>query len=132
MLLLASKLVARFALSCLYINLYFFLFQVLFKNLGLELKEITPTSLLKDRKREMEGNPDFSNKDIGASQPQIVAEVKSGIISPLNQVELSLEVAPSSNSGGHTHLLSQVCNWFTSLESFFFLFLFFQISSLYL
>ncbi|KAF3440045.1 hypothetical protein FNV43_RR18323 [Rhamnella rubrinervis] len=81
--------------------------EVLFKLLNVELKEITPTSLLKDRKREIEGNPDFSNKDIGASQPQMVAEVKSGIISPLNQVELPLEVAPSSNSGGHTHLLSQ-------------------------
>lgn len=38
----------------------------------------------------------------------MVAEVKSGIMSPLNQVELPLEVAPSSNSGGHTHILSQV------------------------
>ncbi|XP_015889443.2 uncharacterized protein LOC107424219 isoform X1 [Ziziphus jujuba] len=81
--------------------------EVLFKNLSVDLKEITPSSLLKDRKREIEGNPDFSNKDIGASQPQMVAEVKSGIIPPLNQVELPLEVAPSSNSGGHTHLLSQ-------------------------
>ncbi|KAM5554755.1 hypothetical protein ABKV19_022924 [Rosa sericea] len=79
--------------------------EVLFKNLGVDLKEITPTSLLKDRNRELEGNPDFSNKDVGASQPQI-AEVKSGIISPLNQVELPLDVAPS-NSGSHTHLLSQ-------------------------
>ncbi|XP_024032955.1 CCR4-NOT transcription complex subunit 1 [Morus notabilis] len=81
--------------------------EVLFKNLGVDLKEITPTSLLKDRKREIEGNPDFSNKDVGASQSQMVAEVKSGIMSPLNQVELPLEVAPSSNSGGHTHILSQ-------------------------
>ncbi|KAK9910902.1 hypothetical protein M0R45_034838 [Rubus argutus] len=79
--------------------------EVLFKNLGVDLKEITPTSLLKDRNRELEGNPDFSNKDVGASQPQI-AEVKSAIMSPLNQVELPLEVAPS-NSGSHTHLLSQ-------------------------
>ena len=71
------------------------------------MKEITPTSLLKDRNRELEGNPDFSNKDIGASQPQI-AEVKSGIVPPLNQIELPLDVAPS-NSGSHTHLLSQVC-----------------------
>lgn len=86
---------------------YYFDFQVLFKNLGVDLKEITPTSLLKDRNRELEGNPDFSNKDVGASQPQI-AEVKSAIMSPLNQVELPLEVAPS-NSGSHTHLLSQVC-----------------------
>ena len=72
------------------------------------MKEITPTSLLKDRKREVEGNPDFSNKDVGASQPQMVAEAKPVIMSPLNQVELPLEVAPSSNSAGHTHLLSQV------------------------
>ncbi|XP_004306964.1 PREDICTED: CCR4-NOT transcription complex subunit 1-like [Fragaria vesca subsp. vesca] len=79
--------------------------KVLFKNLGVDLKEITPTSLLKNRTRELEGNPDFSNKDVGATQPQI-AEVKSGIISPLNQVELPLDVAPS-NSGSHTHLLSQ-------------------------
>ncbi|PQM37003.1 CCR4-NOT transcription complex subunit 1 isoform X1 [Prunus yedoensis var. nudiflora] len=35
----------------------------------------------------------------------MVAEVKSGIISPLNQVDLPLEVAPSS--GSHTHLLPQ-------------------------
>lgn len=81
------------------------------------MKEITPTSLLKNRTRELEGNPDFSNKDVGATQPQI-AEVKSGIISPLNQVELPLDVAPS-NSGSHTHLLSQVC--FQFLLEFFLL-----------
>lgn len=73
------------------------------------MKDVTPTSLLKDRKREIEGNPDFSNKDVGASQPQLVSEIKSGIVSPVNQVELPLEVASPSNSGGHTHLLSQVC-----------------------
>lgn len=82
--------------------------QVLFKNLGVDLKEIAPTSLLKDRKREVEGNPDFSNKDVGASQSQMVSEVKTGIMAPLNQVELPLEVAPSSNSAGHNHLMSQV------------------------
>ncbi|KAG8653698.1 CCR4-NOT transcription complex subunit 1-like isoform X2 [Manihot esculenta] len=81
--------------------------EVLFKNLGVDLKDITPTSLLKDRKREIEGNPDFSNKDAGASQPQIVADVKSGMISPLNHAELPLEVANPPSSGGHTHLLSQ-------------------------
>ncbi|XP_058008298.1 uncharacterized protein LOC110666945 isoform X2 [Hevea brasiliensis] len=81
--------------------------KVLFKNLGVDMKDIAPTSLLKDRKREIEGNPDFSNKDAGASQPQIVAEVKSGIISPLSHAELPLEVANPPNSGGHTHLLSQ-------------------------
>ncbi|XP_022732983.1 CCR4-NOT transcription complex subunit 1-like isoform X3 [Durio zibethinus] len=81
--------------------------EVLFKNLSVDMKDITPTSLLKDRKRELEGNPDFSNKDVGAPQPQMVAEVKSGIISSLNHVELPLEVATPPNSGGHTHLLSQ-------------------------
>lgn len=86
-----------------------FQFQVLFKNLGVDMKDITPTSLLKDKKREIEGNPDFSNKDIGASQPQMVPEVKSGIIAPLNHVDLPLEVASPPNTGGPTHLLSQVC-----------------------
>ncbi|XVF79827.1 hypothetical protein PTKIN_Ptkin15bG0021000 [Pterospermum kingtungense] len=81
--------------------------EVLFKNLSVDMKDITLTSLLKDRKRELEGNPDFSNKDVGASQPQMVGEVKSGIIPPLNHVELPLEVATPPNSSGHTHLLSQ-------------------------
>ncbi|KAJ6722687.1 CCR4-NOT TRANSCRIPTION COMPLEX [Salix koriyanagi] len=81
--------------------------EVLFKNLGVDMKDIALTSLLKDRKREIEGNPDFSNKDVGASQPQLVPEVKSGIISPLNHVELPLEVASPPNSSGHAHLLSQ-------------------------
>lgn len=69
---------------------------------------MTPTSLLKDRIREVEGNPDFSNKDVAATQPQILADVKSGIISPINQVELPLKIATPSDSSGHTHLLSQV------------------------
>ncbi|KAJ6337998.1 hypothetical protein OIU76_007635 [Salix suchowensis] len=81
--------------------------EVLFKNLGVDMKDIAPTSLLKDRKREIEGNPDFSNKDVGASQQLMVPEVKSGIISPLNHVELPLEVASPPNSGAHTHMLSQ-------------------------
>ncbi|XP_059434806.1 uncharacterized protein LOC132167794 isoform X1 [Corylus avellana] len=81
--------------------------EVLFKNLSVDMKDVTPTSLLKDRKREVEGNPDFSNKDVGASQPQLVAEIKSGMVPPVNQVELPLEVASTPNSGGHTHLLSQ-------------------------
>ncbi|XP_048132836.1 CCR4-NOT transcription complex subunit 1 isoform X7 [Rhodamnia argentea] len=81
--------------------------EVLFKNLGVDLKDMTPTSLLKDRIREVEGNPDFSNKDVAATQPQILADVKSGIISPINQVELPLKIASPSDSSGHTHLLSQ-------------------------
>ncbi|CAN1248813.1 CCR4-NOT transcription complex subunit 1 [Linum perenne] len=81
--------------------------EVLFKNLGVDMKDITPTSLLKDRKREIEGNPDFSNKDVGPSQPQVVPDVKSGMVSPMSHGELPVEVASPPNSGGRTPLLSQ-------------------------
>lgn len=83
--------------------------QVLFKNLGVDLKDVTPTSLLKDTVREFEGNPDFSNKDIGASQPQMVNEVKSGTLSTQNQVELPLDVAIPPHPTSHSRVLSQVC-----------------------
>lgn len=89
-------------------------FQVLFKNLSVDLKDVTPTSLLKDRVREVEGNPDFSNKDIGSSQ-QMVAEVKSSLIPAINQVELPLEVAGPAHPGGHSRVLSQVFVAYLSL-----------------
>ncbi|XP_019463582.1 PREDICTED: CCR4-NOT transcription complex subunit 1 isoform X3 [Lupinus angustifolius] len=81
--------------------------EVLFKNLSVDLKDVTPTSLLKDRKREIEGNPDFSNKDVGASQAQMISDIKSGLVPPVNQVDLPLEVKNPSNTGGHPHMLSQ-------------------------
>ncbi|XP_058212330.1 uncharacterized protein LOC131324368 [Rhododendron vialii] len=95
-----------YAMPNLKMNLKFDI-EVLFKNLVVDLKDVTPTSLLKDRVRQVEGNPDFSNKDAGVPQQQIVAEVKSGTISALNQVELPLEVASPSHPGGHSHILSQ-------------------------
>ncbi|CAI9283454.1 unnamed protein product [Lactuca saligna] len=39
--------------------------QVLFKNLNVDLKEVSPSSLFMDKVREVEGNPDFSNKMSG-------------------------------------------------------------------
>ncbi|AAC24379.1 Similar to yeast general negative regulator of transcription subunit 1 [Arabidopsis thaliana] len=81
---------------------------VLFKNLGVEMKEVVPTSLLKDRKREIDGNPDFSNKDPGVtqiSQPQMIPEPKT--ISPLKQIDLPLDVANSPNTDVPSKLLSQ-------------------------
>nr|KAJ0203251.1 hypothetical protein LSAT_V11C500259280 [Lactuca sativa] len=39
--------------------------QVLFKNLNVDLKEVSPSSLLMDKVREVEGSPDFSNKMFG-------------------------------------------------------------------
>ncbi|KAK4372034.1 hypothetical protein RND71_007418 [Anisodus tanguticus] len=95
-----------YAMPNLKMNLKFDI-EVLFKNLGVDLKEVVPTSLLKDRVREVEGNPDFSNKDPGvSSQPQMAADVKSGIISSLNQVELPLEVA-SPHPSGPSRILTQ-------------------------
>ncbi|XP_073219959.1 uncharacterized protein [Cicer arietinum] len=81
--------------------------EVLYKNLVVDMKDVTPTSLLKDRTREIEGNPDFSNKDVGASQSQMISDIKSGLVPPVNQVELPLEVTNPSNSGAHPHILSQ-------------------------
>ncbi|KAL4585826.1 hypothetical protein LXL04_010452 [Taraxacum kok-saghyz] len=52
------------AMPNLKINLSFSI-EILFKNLDLDIKTVTPTSLLKDRVRKIEGNPDFSNKDVG-------------------------------------------------------------------
>lgn len=72
------------------------------------MKDVTPTSLLKDCKREIEGNPDFSNKDVGASS-QMISDIKSSLVPPVNQVELPLEVTNPSNSGAHPHIVSQVC-----------------------
>ena len=68
------------------------------------MKEVKPTSLLKDRVREVEGNPDFSQKD-----PPLVTEINPGITSMLNPVELQPEIVNSSQPGGHLNLLSQVC-----------------------
>lgn len=97
------------------IILFLFLctFQIFFKNLGVDIKDVKPTSLLKDRKREMEGNPDFRDKDFGVaqgSQPPMIDELKSENLSH-NQLELP------SNAGGHSNYLSEVysgvtfCNW---------------------
>ncbi|KAJ4956450.1 hypothetical protein NE237_013233 [Protea cynaroides] len=101
-----SLLAEIYALPNLKMNLKFDI-EVLFKNLGVDMKDVKPTSLLKDRIREVEGNPDFSTKDIGASQPQMIAEVNSGMISSLNQVELQPEVSVQSHPGGHSNVLSQ-------------------------
>ncbi|GAB4861940.1 hypothetical protein Ancab_037195 [Ancistrocladus abbreviatus] len=100
-----SLLAEIYAMPNLKMNLKFDI-EVLFKNLGVNMKDVTPTSLLKDRVRVIEGNPDFSNKDMGAAQPAMIAEDKSGVITALNQVELPLEVASASHIGSHPHSIS--------------------------
>jgi len=75
------------------------------------MMDVTPTSLLlKDRKREMEGNPDFSNKDVGASSKMII-DLKCGPVPPVNEAELPLVVTNPSNTGAHPHVVSQVCSY---------------------
>ncbi|KAJ0478183.1 putative CCR4-NOT transcription complex subunit 1 [Helianthus annuus] len=64
-------------------------FLVLFKNLNVDIKEVKPTTLLKDKSRMTEGNPDFS-------QPKIVEEVKSTARSAVNQVVLLADVVGPS------------------------------------
>ncbi|XP_027108902.2 uncharacterized protein [Coffea arabica] len=98
-------LVEIYAMPNLKMNLKFDI-EVLFKNLGVDMKDVTPTSLLKDKVREVEGNPDFSNKDVGSSQQQM-GEVKSSMIPAINQVELPLEVTGPAHPGGHSRVLSQ-------------------------
>ncbi|CAA0820384.1 transcription regulators [Striga hermonthica] len=95
-----------YAMPNLKMNLKFEI-EVLFKNLGVDLKDVTPTSLLKHKVREVEGNPDFSNKDMGSSQPPIPNEAKSGVVSIPNQVELPLDVSAPAHPGGHSRMVSQ-------------------------
>ncbi|KAK9742789.1 hypothetical protein RND81_03G197500 [Saponaria officinalis] len=92
-----------YAMPNLKMNLKFDI-EVLFKNLGVPIKDVTPSSLLRERVRVIEGNPDFSNKDVGAPQPTV--DDKSMVLSALNQVELPLEVPTQSQLGGHPHQIS--------------------------
>ncbi|KAM0835821.1 hypothetical protein ACQ4PT_062703 [Festuca glaucescens] len=80
--------------------------EVLFKNLSVDMKDVKPTSLLKDRGREVEGNPDFSNKDV-ASQTQVSVEVSSGINPPINHMELQPEVNNTSRAMSLPSILNQ-------------------------
>ncbi|KAL1548658.1 transcription regulator [Salvia divinorum] len=96
-----------YAMPNLKMNLKFEI-QVLFKHLSVDLKDVIPTSLLKDIVREVEGNPDFSNKDVGSSQPPRMNEVKSGVISTLNQVEIPLDVAASPHLDSHSRIMPKL------------------------
>lgn len=86
------------------------LLQIFFKNIGVNIKSVKPTSLLKNRNREIDGNPDFRNKDVGMAQgsrPQMIDEFKSENISPQNHVELPTN-AGIHYAGVHSKLLPQV------------------------
>ncbi|KMT00009.1 hypothetical protein BVRB_1g018420 isoform D [Beta vulgaris subsp. vulgaris] len=80
-----------YAMPNLKMNLKFDI-EVLFKNLGVQIKEVTPTSLLRDRVRVVEGNPDFSNKDFVAPQPPVSSEDQVVIPEPMEPPKSQLPV----------------------------------------
>jgi CCR4-NOT transcription complex subunit 1 len=70
------------------------------------MKDVKPSSLLKDRTRQVVGNPDFSNKDV-ASQTPAVAEVSSSIGPSMNHAEQH-EISSTSRATSLPTMLSQV------------------------
>ncbi|BBN05282.1 CCR4-NOT transcription complex subunit 1 [Marchantia polymorpha subsp. ruderalis] len=86
-----------YALPNLKMNLKFDI-EVLYKNLGVDMKDVKPTQLLKGRPREIEGNPDFSNKDYATLHPQppiTISEPQSSL--PSNTPALAQQLAPSAH-----------------------------------
>jgi CCR4-NOT transcription complex subunit 1 len=72
------------------------------------MKDVKPSSFLKDRIRQIEGNPDFSNKDASASQTPVGAEVSSGTIPAKNLVEVQPELSSTSRATSLPNMLNQV------------------------
>ena len=72
------------------------------------MKDVKPSSLLKDRIRQVVGNPDFSNKDVTASQTPVVAEVPSGTIPSLTHMERQPEINITSRAMSLPNILNQV------------------------
>ncbi|KAL2892492.1 CCR4-NOT transcription complex subunit 1 [Bienertia sinuspersici] len=84
-----------YAMPNLKMNLKFDI-EVLFKNLTVQIKDVTPTSLLRDRVRVVEGNPDFSNKDFAAPQPPISSEDQVVLPDPIEPSKPQLPVPISA------------------------------------
>ncbi|KAJ7514921.1 hypothetical protein O6H91_23G065800 [Diphasiastrum complanatum] len=96
-----------YALPNLKMNLKFDI-EVLFKNLGVDMKDVKPTLLLKGRSREVEGYRDFSNKDLGVPH-QPPAEHNASLISSMSNLELLPDLASSTSvpAGSQVGTLAQ-------------------------
>ncbi|KAH7284495.1 hypothetical protein KP509_34G056500 [Ceratopteris richardii] len=72
--------------------------EVLFKNLGVDMKDVKVSQLLKGRPREIEGNPDFSNKDAGITHTPALytSETTSASAIPAH-VDLTVEASVSAS-----------------------------------
>lgn len=95
----------------------FFILQVLFKNLNVDMKEVKPSKLLENRVRELEGNPDFSNKEpIHAQPPQVASESATPYVAVVpslpQQLDLLLDIPVGNNSATTmtTSAIAQVCD----------------------
>eukprot|EP00250_Pteridium_aquilinum_P021342 c25093_g1_i1 orf=270-7661(-) len=73
--------------------------EVLFKNLGVDMKDVKVSQLLKGRPREIEGNPDFSNKDVAIAHPPALyaTESSSSSAAPMAHVDLPSEASVSAS-----------------------------------
>ena len=96
-------------------NISWFL-QVLFKNLNVDMKEVKPSKLLENRVRELEGNPDFSNKEPIHAQPaQVASESTTPYVAVVpslpQQLDLLLDIPAGNNSATTmtTSAIAQVC-----------------------
>ncbi|PWA47731.1 cytochrome P450 [Artemisia annua] len=80
-------------------------FQISFKNLDIDMKEVTPSSLLKNRVTIVEGNPDFSNNNFRSYIKQKdKVNSNSTVRSVVNQVKSPIVAAGPSDQAGHTHM----------------------------
>lgn len=73
--------------------------EVLFKNLGVDMKDVKVSQLLKGRLREVEGNPDFSNKDVAIAHQSslFTTESSSSSAAPMGLVDLPSEASVSAS-----------------------------------
>ncbi|PWA61468.1 CCR4-Not complex component, Not1, C-terminal [Artemisia annua] len=79
--------------------------KILFKNLNVDLKEVTPSSLLKNRVRIVEGNPDFPSNSSGSYLKQKDKVTSNSTVrSVVNQVKSPVVAAGPSDQAGHTFM----------------------------
>ncbi|KAG8092529.1 hypothetical protein GUJ93_ZPchr0012g21276 [Zizania palustris] len=109
-----SLLVEIYNLPNLKMNLKFDI-EVLFKNLSVDMKDVKPSSLLKDRVRQIEGNPDFSNKDPemsstarATSLPNMLSQYAVPLRLPPNSMVEDDKAALNMPEQVNSHSLSQV------------------------
>lgn len=81
------------------------------------MKEVKPSKLLENRVRELEGNPDFSNKEpIHAQPPQVASESATSYVAVVpslpQQLDLLLDIPVGNNSATTmtTSAIAQVCD----------------------